>query len=111
VPFHQDSTAFTKSLFNIWTPVTPAGGDYPSLQLVRKLVTVAEQTRLFEGEYNLIEIEAERVMEKYGDLLFEVEAAEPGDCVMFYGTTIHRSCNLERSTKPRFNIETRWSPV
>ncbi len=109
VPFHQDSTAFHKSLFNIWTPMTPAGGDFPSVQFVRKLITIAEQTRIFQGEYNLIEIEADYVAEKYGDLLYEIADAQPGDCVLFYGTTIHRSCNLERAILPRYNIEVRWS--
>ncbi len=111
VPFHQDSTAFHKPLFNIWTPLTPAGGLYPSVQFVRKLVTDAEQTKLFQGAYNLVEIAEDYVMEKYGDLLFEVEDAQPGDCVMFYGTTIHRSCNLREATLPRYNIEVRWSPA
>jgi len=109
VPFHQDSSAFSKTLFNVWTPVTPAGGAYPSVQFVRKLVTIAEQTKLFQGEYNLIEIEADVVLEKYGDLLYEVTDAVPGDCVMFYGTTIHRSYNLGGATQTRFNIETRWT--
>lgn len=109
VPYHQDSTAFFKPLFNVWTPLTPAGGAYPSVQFVRKLVTIAEQTRLFEGEYNLIEIDADFVERKYGHLLYEVVDAQPGDCVMFYGTTIHRSCNMARATETRFNIETRWT--
>jgi tetratricopeptide (TPR) repeat protein len=109
VPFHQDSTAFSKALFNVWSPMTPAGGAYPSVQFVRKLITIAEQTKLFEGEYNLIEIDADFVRRKYGPLLYEVADAQPGDCVMFYGTTIHRSCNMERATETRFNIETRWS--
>lgn len=109
VPFHQDSTAFSKALFNVWAPMTPAGGAYPSVQFVRKLITIAEQTKLFEGEYNLIEIDADFVQQKYGPLLYEVTDAEPGDCVMFYGTTIHRSCNMEQATETRFNIETRWT--
>jgi tetratricopeptide (TPR) repeat protein len=110
VPFHQDSTAFSKPLFNVWAPLTPAGGAYPSVQFVRKLVTIAEQTKLFDGEYNLIEIDADVVERKYGPLLYEVTDAQPGDCVMFYGTTIHRSCNMTQATETRFNIETRWTP-
>jgi len=108
VPFHQDTTAFTKMLVNIWTPLTPAGGDYPSLQLVRKRISDAEQTRILQGEYNLVEIEESYVFEKYGSLIFDVNDAMPGDCVIFLGTTIHRSFNLDHASKPRMNMELRW---
>lgn len=108
-PFHQDSTAFQRLLYNTWIPLTPAGGDYPSIQFVAKMINVAEQTRLFDGEFNGVEIDADFVMQKYGDLLRTVDDAEPGDCVMFCGTTIHRSHGLDAAIHPRFNIEVRWS--
>ncbi|MFY7960960.1 MAG: hypothetical protein ACOVVK_12855 [Elsteraceae bacterium] len=108
-PFHQDSTAFQRLLYNTWIPLTPAGGDYPSIQFVAKMINVAEQTRLFEGEFNGVEIDADFVMRKYGDLLRTVDDADPGDCVMFCGTTIHRSHGLDVAIHPRFNIEVRWS--
>lgn len=108
-PFHQDSTAFQRLLYNTWIPLTPAGGDYPSIQFVAKMINVAEQTKLFDGEFNGVEIDADFVMRKYGDLLRTVDDAEPGDCVMFCGTTIHRSHGVEAAIHPRFNIEVRWS--
>jgi len=108
-PFHQDSTAFQRLLYNTWIPLTPAGGDYPSIQFVAKMINVAEQTKLFEGEFNGVEIDADFVMQKYGDLLRTVDDAEPGDCVMFCGTTIHRSHGLDSAVCPRFNVEVRWS--
>lgn len=108
-PFHQDSTAFQRLLYNTWIPLTPAGGDYPSIQFVAKTINVAEQTKLFDGEFNGVEIDADFVMQKYGDLLRTVDDAEPGDCVMFCGTTIHRSHGVEAAIHPRFNIEVRWS--
>jgi hypothetical protein len=57
----------------------------------------------------LIEIEEAYVQAKYGDLLYEVADARPGDCVIFLGTTIHRSANLRDATRPRYNAELRWS--
>lgn len=108
-PFHQDSTAFQRALYNVWAPLTPAGGEYPSIQFVAKLINVAEQTKIAEGEYNRIEIDKDFVVAKYGHLLRVIEDAAPGDCVMFYGTTIHRSYGMERASQARFNIEVRWS--
>lgn len=108
-PFHQDVTAFLKAVVNIWAPLTPAGGDYPSMEFVRKRIGRAEQTKITEGDYNLIEIEESYVREKYGDLLYRLESASPGDCVIFLGSTIHRSSNLEAATKDRYNLEVRFS--
>lgn len=111
VPYHQDSTAFAKSLINIWTPLTPAGGEYPSLELVAKRVSRAEQTLIYDGEYNLVEIPADYVQERYKGLIYQVADARPGDCVIFLGTTIHRSANLRAAVKPRYNLEARWSEL
>lgn len=109
VPFHQDTTAFRALLVNVWIPLTPAGGDYPSLQLVRKRINKAEQTVIKTGRYNIIEIEEAEVLAQYGDLLHEVGDASIGDCVIFIGTTIHRSHNIRRAKKIRYNFEVRWS--
>lgn len=108
-PFHQDVTAFLKAVVNIWAPLTPAGGDYPSMEFVKKRIGRAEQTKITDGDYNLIEIEESYVMEKYGDRLYRLESASPGDCVIFLGSTIHRSSNLEAATKDRYNLEVRFS--
>ncbi len=108
-PFHQDVTAFFKAVVNIWTPLTPAGGEYPSIEFIRKRITRAEQTKIFDGEYNLVEIDEAVVLEKYGDALFELTTAKPGDCVMFLGSTIHRSSNLRNATQTRYNLEVRWA--
>ncbi len=109
LPFHQDSTAFAKMIANIWTPLTGAGGDYPTLQLIRKRIDYAEQIKLDSIQHHLIEIETDHILKKYQGLLYEIEAAEPGDCVLFLGTTIHRSYNPAGATKTRFSIEVRWS--
>jgi len=108
-PFHQDMTAFMEFTANIWAPLTPAGGDFPSLELIRKRISAREQVTFSAGDYNLIEIDAAAIAEAYPDLLYEVEQAEPGDCVIFLGSTIHRSSNLAKATKTRFNLELRWS--
>jgi tetratricopeptide (TPR) repeat protein len=109
LPYHQDTTAFGLLIANIWAPLTPAGGDYPSLELVRKRITINEQTKIQGSRHGLIEIEEAYVQAKYGDLLYEVADARPGDCVIFLGTTIHRSANLRDATRPRYNAELRWS--
>jgi hypothetical protein len=109
LPYHQDTTAFGRLIANVWAPLTPAGGDYPSLEFVRKRITINEQTKLQGGRHGVIEIDEAYVQEKYGDLLLEVADARPGDCVIFLGTTIHRSANLRDATLPRYNAELRWS--
>ncbi len=109
LPYHQDTTAFGRLIANVWAPLTPAGGDYPSLEFVRKRITINEQTMIQGGRHGVIEIEEAYVQEKYGDLRYEVADARPGDCVIFLGTTIHRSANLRDATLPRYNAELRWS--
>lgn len=108
-PFHQDVTAFMKAVVNIWIPLTPAGGDYPSMQFVRKRISAVEQTETSDGEYNLVEIAQDVVLEKYRDALYTVTDAMPGDCILFLGSTIHRSYNREAATQDRYNLELRWS--
>lgn len=108
-PFHQDISAFLKPVINIWTPLTPAGGAYPSLELVRLRVNEIEQTILKQGQYNQVEIEERYVMARYGDRLYQFEAAEPGDCVIFLGSTIHRSSNLRHATQERLSVEVRYA--
>jgi hypothetical protein len=108
-PFHQDVTAFMKAVVNIWIPLTPAGGDYPSMQFVRKRISAVEPTETYDGEYNLVEIAQDVVLEKYQDQLYTLTDAQPGDCILFLGSTIHRSFNLEAATQDRYNLELRWS--
>lgn len=108
-PFHQDVTAFQRLLVNIWVPLTPAGGDYPTVQFVAKRIQHIEQTMLSRPGYNLIAIEETGILERYGDCLYEATEVAPGDCVIFLGTTIHRSTNLDRATKSRYNLEVRWT--
>jgi len=108
VPFHQDVTAFHTMLVNFWTPLTPAGGHYPSHQLVRRRIDMAEQTLIYEGNYNLIEIDAAHVLEKYGADIYTVADAQPGDCVIFLGTTIHRTYIPPTASRNRYSLEVRW---
>jgi len=108
-PFHQDTTAFRKPLVNAWTALTPAGGDYPTMQFVKKRIGVAEQTTMSRPDYALVGLEEEFVLTKYGELLYEPADVEPGDCVLFLGTTIHRSSNLAGAREPRYSLEVRWS--
>lgn len=108
-PFHQDVTAFQRLLVNIWVPLTPAGGDYPTVQFVAKRIQRIEQTMLARPGYNLIAIEETGILERYGDCLYEAAEVAPGDCVIFLGTTIHRSTNMDRATKSRYNLEVRWT--
>lgn len=108
-PFHQDSTAFAAALINIWTPLTPAGGEHPSFELIAQHMTRAEETLVRRGEYNRVEIAEDYVLSRYKDQLYEVADARPGDCVIFLGATIHRSANLAGAVKPRYGLEARWT--
>jgi len=108
-PFHQDTTAFAKRLVNIWVPLTPAGGTYPSLQLIGKPIDQAEETGGPLGAYHHVEIPEALVLKAYSGLMIDIDDARPGDCVIFPGTTIHRSANMEHATETRFNLEIRWS--
>jgi len=109
LPFHQDVSAFATLLVNMWVPLTKVGGDHPSIQFVRQRISMAEQTELREGEYNQIEINEAYVHGRYGDRLWTVEEAHPGDCVIFLGTTIHRSYCDDAARSTRCSAEIRWS--
>lgn len=108
-PFHQDTTAFQKAVVNIWTPLTPAGGEYPTIEFVKRRLASAEHTLETSDGYNLVKIDDAEILAKYKDDLFEPKDVAPGDCVLFLGTTIHRSKNLRAAVKPRYNLEIRWS--
>jgi len=108
-PFHQDATAFHKAIVNIWTPLTPAGGDYPTLELVKRRLAIAEATLETSDGYNLVKIDDAEILRKYQGDLYEPSNVAPGECIIFLGTTIHRSTNLKASTKPRYSLEVRWS--
>lgn len=108
-PFHQDTTAFQKAVVNIWTPLTPAGGDYPTMEFVKRRLKSAEDTLPGADEYNLIRIDDKTVLEKFKGEFYEPHDVLPGECIIFLGTTIHRSTNQERATKTRYSLEIRWS--
>jgi ectoine hydroxylase-related dioxygenase (phytanoyl-CoA dioxygenase family) len=108
-PFHQDATAFHKAVVNIWTPLTPAGGDYPTIELVKRRLSFAEATVHTSDDYNLVKIDDAEILKKYHGDLYEPTDVKPGECIIFLGTTIHRSTNLQAATKPRYNLEIRWS--
>lgn len=108
-PFHQDATAFHKAIVNIWTPLTPAGGDYPTIELVKRRLSFAEATMETSDGYNLVKIDDAEILRKYQGDLYEPTDVAPGECIIFLGTTIHRSTNLKAATKPRYNLEIRWA--
>lgn len=108
-PFHQDGTAFHKALVNVWTPLTPAGGDYPTLELVKRRLTFAEAPLETSDGYNLVKLDDADILRKYEGDLYAPTDVTPGECIIFLGTTIHRSTNLSAATKSRYNLEIRWS--
>lgn len=108
-PFHQDVSAFLAPVINVWTPLTGSGGDFPSIQFVRKRINAVEETILAAGQYNQVEIAEASVLDRYQALLYEYESPTPGDCVIFLGSTIHRTSNLRQATKDRMSLEVRYS--
>jgi len=108
-PFHQDVSAFLAPVINVWTPLTGSGDDFPSIEFVRKRIDQVEETILTAGQYNQVEIDEASVLQRYGKLLYEYKSPTPGDCVIFLGSTIHRTSNIRAATKDRLSLEVRYS--
>lgn len=108
-PFHQDVSAFLAPVINVWTPLTGSGGDFPSIEFVRKRINWVEETILAAGQYNQVEIAEASVLDRYQALLYEYESPTPGDCVIFLGSTIHRTSNLRAATQDRLSLEVRYA--
>ncbi len=110
LPFHQDQTILKTRLLNIWIPLVKCGVAAPGLEVVvaqgRDLLTVAGRPD------HDIPVERARIDE---DLILRIFGADalwrpgfnPGDALVFAGTTIHRTYVTPRMTRPRLSVELR----
>jgi tetratricopeptide (TPR) repeat protein len=105
VPFHQDMRAFGEIGVNVWVPLTPAGGDYPGLELLsgrtRALVEVEETG----DDYNFVKI-AEKQF-RFDEARLVAPILAPGDCILFLGDVVHRTYLPATSTGQRSSLEIR----
>lgn len=107
VPFHQDMGAFGEMGVNVWLPLTPAGDDYPGLELLsgrtRALVEVeVEET----GDvYSYLKIAENQF--RFDEALLVAPILAPGDCILFLGDVVHRTYLPATSTGQRTSLEIR----
>jgi hypothetical protein len=110
LPFHQDQTILQAPLLNIWAPLDPCGITAPGLELV-----LTRDCRLREvsgSSADLIPVERVRldehsVVKDFGTRALWHPVLEPGDALVFAGTTIHRSYVTPEMTVARMSIELR----
>lgn len=110
LPFHQDQRILGKPLINLWIPLVGAGDDAPGLEVVAQRLpglepTIAADTNIY-GKSG-VQIATEHVTTAYASALVRPVLA-PGDALMFYGTTIHRTHIAEGMTKRRDSIDLRF---
>lgn len=108
VPFHQDITAFSVTGVNVWTPLTTCGVDAPSLELMARRTGRVLPTSTVEGAYNQLEITPETVYREFAPEVRFYPKPEVGDCVLFLGSTVHRSHIAPGMTRDRVSAELRF---
>ena len=111
LPFHQDQTILQMPLLNVWIPLSPCGVAAPGLEVVRtsqrKLLAVAGV------QDDPIPVERARIDERlvlaeFGARALWHPSFEPGDALLFAGTTVHRTYVTPRMTEPRLSVELRF---
>jgi hypothetical protein len=115
VPFHQDSgtqDGRTRRVLNCWIPLDDGAGRVaPGLEVVRQPSepNFPLKDRGAKPEnlvYDRVAIDAERVVELYGDKLM-APTFELGDGFAFSQDVIHRTYVTPQMTRPRLNFEFR----
>lgn len=105
---------------NFWTPLTPAGGDYPGLQVLPLGVEASKAHMEYRPEGHAGEPDMAQ-MSKFRNDNASLEALEragllddlwqpilqPGDVLVFTNFTIHGTWSVEGMTRPRTSIEAR----
>lgn len=107
LPFHQDERIQSRRLINIWMPLDPCGVDAPGLELIlspaRTLLPVTPPpSPTYAVEYAQIsEADAMASGMPWRPVM------DPGDALVFWGTTPHRTHIAPHMTKSRQSIEIR----
>lgn len=105
VPFHQDMRAFGLMGINLWLPLTPAGGDFPGLELLPGRTKRLLDTLPHSGEYSLVEINRRRF--NFDEALLVAPVLKPGDCILFLGDVVHRTYIPPSRKGERISLEIR----
>ncbi len=108
VPFHQDITAFSVTGVNVWTPLTPCGVDAPGLELMARRTHRILPTQTVEGAYNQLEIAPATVYAAFPPECHFRPTPDIGDCILFLGSTVHRSHVAPEMTRERLSAELRF---
>lgn len=110
LPFHQDETILQSRLLNIWIPLTPCGIHAPSLEVVitgeRKLLDVVG-SKDDEIPVERARLDDDLVRATFGASAFWHPVMNPGDALVFTGTTAHRSFVRPEMSETRVSIELR----
>ena len=110
LPFHQDQTILKTRLLNVWVPLDPCGTNAPGLETVvtsaRRLIEVSgDSTDRIPVER--VKLNSDKVVEEHGHRSLWHPVLEPGDVLLFLGTTIHRTYVTPQMTKSRMSVELR----
>lgn len=105
IPFHQDQEFMGRMqrAVNVWVPMTPAGGEYPGLELW----VGGPQTPMLS--FALSPTERKRVSDKIPPEALWKPMMSPGDVMIFTPYTIHRTWYESSMPKTRFSSEIRLS--
>lgn len=110
LPFHQDQAILNTRLLNIWIPLVKCGVAAPGLEVV-----VAQKPELLavagRADHDIpverARIDEDLVIETFGRDTLWRPSFNPGDALVFAGTTVHRTHVGPRMTKPRLSVELR----
>jgi hypothetical protein len=110
LPFHQDQAILNQPLLNIWIPLTPCGLTAPGLE-----VAVTEQRALLQiagskddpVPVERFRIDEDLVLTTYGSHALWRPVMEPGEVLVFTGTTAHRTFVAPEMKETRVSIELR----
>jgi len=102
IPFHQDQefTGCFQTGINLWLPLTPAGQDFPGLELCLD----SPQEPLFQSADTAQQ--RQQIIQKWKLLSWKVEL-QPGDALVFTGFTPHRTCMTKSMSQIRYSAEIR----
>lgn len=110
LPFHQDQSILQTPLLNVWIPLAECGVHAPGLELVvtdrRDLLAMAGPPD-HAVPVERARIDERLVLEVFGPGALWRPTLDPGDVLVFAGTTIHRSHVTPQMTRPRLSVELR----
>ncbi len=121
LPFHQDQTVIAAvwddeehrhdMLMNAWVPLDPSGDDRPGLELLTEplyeIIAPGEKTDNILGRVGT-EISEEAVFARFPKESFETPITQPGDVILFHGTTLHRTKLRPNMTGDRISVDVRF---